>query len=82
MKKKKDFEFIKLIGEGGYGRVVLVRKKTTGTLLAMKIMGKIELLKEYKRDKRRVLTEREIFTRCNHPFICGLKYAFQTEVCT
>ena len=33
-----DFEFIKLISKGAYGRVWLVKKKTTGDFYAMKIV--------------------------------------------
>ena len=33
-----DFEFIKMIGKGAYGKVWLVRKKGMGDLYAMKII--------------------------------------------
>ena len=34
-----DFEFIKLISKGAFGRVWLVKKKTTGDFYAMKIVN-------------------------------------------
>lgn len=41
----KDFEFIRMLGQGAYGGVYLVKKKTSGDLYAMKIIdfsGKID----------------------------------------
>jgi len=39
-----DFEFIKLLGQGAYGRVYLVRKKSTGDKYAMKIVDFAEMV--------------------------------------
>jgi len=33
-----DFEFLKFVGEGAYGKIYLVRKKKTGDTYAMKIV--------------------------------------------
>jgi len=33
-----DFEFLKMIGKGAYGKVWLVKRKATGDLFAMKIV--------------------------------------------
>jgi len=38
-----DFEQIKVVGRGGFSRVVLVRKKDTGRLYAIKILRKDRL---------------------------------------
>lgn len=35
----KDFEFLKLISKGAYGRVWLTKRKSTGDLYAMKIVN-------------------------------------------
>lgn len=35
----KDFDFIKLISKGAFGRVWLVKRKLTGDLYAMKIIN-------------------------------------------
>ena len=40
-----DFEYLELLGEGGYGRVVRVRKISTGVEYAMKIQLKTALIK-------------------------------------
>lgn len=43
---RHDFEQLKVIGRGAFSRVILVRKKDTGRLYAMKIMKKEKLLRE------------------------------------
>jgi ribosomal protein S6 kinase alpha-5 len=76
-----DFELMKLVGEGGYGRVYLVRKKTgedKGHLYAMKVLDKAEVTKHPKTIKT-AKTEREILesiVEC--PFLATMHYAFQT----
>ena len=42
---KNDFETISVIGKGSYGKVVLVKKKDSGMLYAMKILKKAEIIK-------------------------------------
>ena len=37
---KEDFHFIKVIGQGSYGKVFLVKHKLTERLLAMKVIKK------------------------------------------
>ena len=38
-----DFDFIKLLGEGGYGSVFLASKKSNGQQVAIKIINKAKL---------------------------------------
>ena len=42
--KYTDFELVKVIGQGGFGRVQLVRHKDTRRVYAMKVMSKQHLL--------------------------------------
>ena len=74
-----QFELLKVIGQGSYGKVFLVKKTTgsdTGSLYAMKVLKKATLK---IRDRMRTKTERDILTEVEHPFIVKLHYAFQTE---
>ena len=73
-----DFETIRLLGKGEYGKVLLVRKKDTGTLFALKIMKK--KLIEVKNQIQHTRSERSILERANHPYIVRLRYAFRTKL--
>ena len=74
----EDFEQIKVIGRGGFSRVVLARKKDTGRLYALKIMKKNRVIKEKK--LKPIMSERNILEMLNqrHPFIIKLHWAFQS----
>lgn len=78
---KNDFEIISVLGKGGFGKVLQV-KKTTGrdkdTIYAMKIVKKVTILKSEK-DITHTKAERNILQDIQHPFIVDMKYAFQTE---
>lgn len=52
--------FIDRIGEGGFGRVVHVKKKSTGAHYAMKIQLKTALLDTYNDDPARIDHERRV----------------------
>ena len=41
-----DFDYMAILGQGGFGRVVHARKKTTGQHFAMKIQLKTALVAE------------------------------------
>jgi len=74
---KTDFEVLKLIGEGGYGKVLLVRKRSDPSqLFAMKVLNKSALNEE--KSIRSLKTEKQILADTKHPNIVHLKYAFQT----
>ncbi|XP_046977897.1 ribosomal protein S6 kinase 2 beta [Vanessa cardui] len=73
-----QFELLKVLGEGSFGKVFLARKVTgpdTGTLYAMKVLKKATLK---VRDRERTKMERNILVEMGHPFIVKLHYAFQT----
>ncbi|GAB1300501.1 Ribosomal protein S6 kinase alpha-2 [Apodemus speciosus] len=74
-----QFELLKVLGQGSYGKVFLVRKVTgsdAAQLYAMKVLKKATLK---VRDRVRSKMERDILAEVNHPFIVKLHYAFQTE---
>uniref|UniRef100_A0AAY4ABV5 non-specific serine/threonine protein kinase n=1 Tax=Denticeps clupeoides TaxID=299321 RepID=A0AAY4ABV5_9TELE len=73
------FELLKVLGQGSFGKVFLVRKVTppdTNQLYAMKVLRKATLK---VRDRVRTKMERDILADVNHPFVVKLHYAFQTE---
>ena len=72
-----QFELLRVLGQGSFGKVFLVRKiygKDAGGLYAMKVLKKATLK---VRDRVRTKLERNILADVNHPFIVKLQYAFQ-----
>ncbi|GMF38182.1 unnamed protein product [Phytophthora fragariaefolia] len=72
-----DFELLKVIGKGSYGKVTLVRKKEGKRLFAMKSLNKSNVKRRNQVEHTR--TERRVLGRAKHPFIVHLHYAFQTS---
>ena len=74
-----QFELLRVLGQGSFGKVFLVRKiygKDAGGLYAMKVLKKATLK---VRDRVRTKLERNILADVNHPFIVKLQYAFQVN---
>ena len=74
-----DFDYYKLLGKGSFGEVFLVTKKgeEPKKFMAMKVLSKDKILG--KNLKRYALTERNVMSVINHPFMVKLNYAFQTS---
>ena len=72
-----DFEVIKRISRGAYGNVLLVRKKDTKRLFAMKVMDKQLLRRKNMIDQ--VVTERDAMALVVNPFCVKLYYSFRSE---
>jgi serine/threonine protein kinase len=72
-----DFTLLKLIGQGGYGKVYQVQKKDTEHVYAMKVLRKKHLITTGALEG--TMVEREVLRSIRHPFIVSLHYAFQTE---
>jgi len=73
------FELLKVLGQGSFGKVFMVRKiygKDKGKIFAMKVLKKATLK---VRDRVRTKMERDILADVSFPFIVNLHYAFQTE---
>ena len=64
----KDFELLKVIGMGAFGKVLQVRNRTSGKTLAMKVISK-RLLNRKHDYVENVQAERNILTRVKHPFV-------------
>ncbi|OBZ70028.1 Serine/threonine-protein kinase sck1 [Grifola frondosa] len=74
----RDFEFLKLIGRGTFGRVFQVRKRDTKRIYAMKVLSKREIVA--KKEVAHTIGERKILQRSLEcPFLVGLKFSFQTD---
>ncbi|XP_062617568.1 ribosomal protein S6 kinase alpha-5-like [Saccostrea cucullata] len=78
----KDFELLKVLGTGAYGKVFLVRKTTgkdQGKLYAMKVLKKASIVQKTKTTEH-TKTERQVLEAIRQaPFLVSLHYAFQTE---
>lgn len=72
-----DFQILKVIGRGSYGKVLLVKKNNTDEILAMKILKKKEM--KIRNQILHIKTERKIMELISHPFTIKLKYAFQNK---
>ncbi|CAG8482877.1 23179_t:CDS:10 [Rhizophagus irregularis] len=73
----QDFEIIKPISRGAFGKVYLARKKTTGDLYAIKILKKVDMVR--KNMVNHVLAERRVLSLSRTPFVVKLYYAFQSQ---
>jgi serine/threonine protein kinase len=74
----KDFDYFELLGKGAFGIVVKCRKKSTGRMYAMKIVGKQVLIESYADNMSMVTIEVKTLAAVRHPFIIGMDYSFQT----
>lgn len=74
---KDDFNMVSVIGTGSYGKVLLVKKKGSEKLYAMKVIKKKHIRKN--KQVEHTWNERKILEKINHPFIVKMRYAFQNE---
>ncbi|ELU01154.1 hypothetical protein CAPTEDRAFT_1743 [Capitella teleta] len=78
----RDFELLKVLGTGAYGKVFLVRKvggRDAGKLYAMKVLKKASIVQKTKTTEH-TKTERQVLEAIRQsPFLVTLHYAFQTE---
>ncbi|PVU96480.1 hypothetical protein BB561_001154 [Smittium simulii] len=73
--REQEFDILTQIGQGGYGKVFLVRKRDTGEVCALKKMSKKLLFK--LNEVQHILTERDILRTGNSVWLVKLLYAFQ-----
>jgi serine/threonine protein kinase len=72
-----DYNLIRVLGKGSFGKVVLVRKKTNDTLYAMKVLSKPNVV--LRKQVAHTQTERRVLGRATCPFIVALHAAFQND---
>ncbi|KAM4029005.1 serine/threonine-protein kinase Sgk3 isoform 1-T1 [Anomaloglossus baeobatrachus] len=76
--KPTDFEYLRLIGKGSFGKVVLTRGKNDGKYYAVKILQKKVILN--KKEQKHIMAERNVLLKnVKHPFLVCLHYSFQTS---
>ncbi|XP_055337252.1 serine/threonine-protein kinase Sgk1-like [Paramacrobiotus metropolitanus] len=73
----KDFDFLKVIGKGSFGKVLLARHRAEDKLYAVKVLQKQQIRKN--NEVRHIMSERNILLKnVQHPFLVGLHFSFQT----
>ncbi|KAJ2321942.1 Serine/threonine-protein kinase, partial [Coemansia sp. RSA 2702] len=72
----EQFDLLKVIGKGSFGKVMQVRKRDTDRIYAMKILSKSKIV--MRSEVAHTLAERNVLAKINHPFIVPLKFSFQT----
>uniref|UniRef100_A0A8C5CUR4 non-specific serine/threonine protein kinase n=1 Tax=Gadus morhua TaxID=8049 RepID=A0A8C5CUR4_GADMO len=72
-----DFEMMKLISNGAYGAVYLVRHKETKQRFAMKKINKQNLI--LRNQIQQAFVERDILTFAENPFVVSMFCSFQTR---
>ena len=77
----EDFEPLRTLGKGSFGKVLLVRKRDGqdgGKLFAMKILQKRKVVARNQVEHTKA--ERSVLEKMKHiPFIVSVHYAFQTD---
>jgi RAC serine/threonine-protein kinase len=74
--KVNDFESLKVIGKGSFGKVLQVRYRKTGEIYAMKVLNKKTILE--RRELEHTKAEKAILMKLRSPFLVRLHFAFQT----
>jgi len=73
----ESFDLLSVLGRGAFGKVMMVRKKDTGKIYAMKVLKKHYVFA--KKQVTHTKEERNILSAAQHPFLMGLRFAFQSE---
>ncbi|KJK83580.1 Serine/threonine-protein kinase [Metarhizium anisopliae BRIP 53293] len=71
-----EFELLKVVGKGSFGKVMQVRKKDTNRIYALKTIRKAKIIS--RSEVTHTLAERSVLAQINNPFIVPLKFTFQS----
>ncbi len=75
---EQDFEVVKLISNGAYGAVYLVRHRESRQRYAMKKINKQNLM--LRNQVEQVFAERDIMSFTDNPFVVSMICSFETRV--
>lgn len=71
----EDYDRIRTLGTGSFGRVMLVQNQSNKAFFAMKILDKQKVVK--LKQVEHTLNEKRILTSINHPFLVSLHDSFK-----
>ena len=71
-----DFDLLKVVGKGSFGKVMQVCKKDTRRIYALKTIRKAHIIS--RSEVAHTLAERSVLAQINNPFIVPLKFTFQS----
>ena len=72
---KSLFEFLYVVGRGGFGKVWMVKYKKTHHKYALKEMSKVKIID--RKSEKSIKNEREFLSQLHHPFIVNMICSFQ-----
>jgi len=76
--KPKDFEFLRVLGRGSFGKVLLARRYVDQALYAVKVLEKRTVVR--RNETHHIMAERNVLrNNQHHPFLVSLHSSFQTK---
>lgn len=73
----KQFELLRSVGKGAFGKVRIVRHKRSKQLYALKYINKDKCIKQHA--IKNTILERDMLEAIEHPLIVNLRYSFQDD---
>jgi serine/threonine protein kinase len=76
----RDFELLRVLGEGSLSTVILARRKATGTEHALKVIDKYYITRHNMTDA--VIRERHVMDALDSDWVVRLHFTFQVRCCS
>ena len=71
--RRNEFEIQKVLGEGSFGQVFSAKHKSTGAIVAVKVVPN----QEGDEESIKIMGEIDILSKCNSPYIVGYFECFK-----